>query len=73
MQDLLTLGSEARFNTPGTSQGNWSWRYRPEQLRALDDGGAKYLRELAALYGRDGKKKSVETDAANPSEAELVK
>lgn len=25
MQDLLGLGSEARFNTPGTVVGNWSW------------------------------------------------
>lgn len=26
MQDLLELGSEARFNTPGTLEGNWRWR-----------------------------------------------
>ncbi len=26
LQDLLQLGDEARFNTPGTSSGNWSWR-----------------------------------------------
>ena len=26
MQDLLALGSEAKFNTPGTLDGNWSWR-----------------------------------------------
>jgi 4-alpha-glucanotransferase len=26
LQDLLQLGDEARFNTPGTSNGNWSWR-----------------------------------------------
>ena len=26
MQDLLALGSEARFNTPGTVNGNWQWR-----------------------------------------------
>ncbi len=26
VQDLLRLGSEARFNTPGTVSGNWSWR-----------------------------------------------
>ena len=26
MQDLLSLGSEARFNTPGTATGNWTWR-----------------------------------------------
>jgi 4-alpha-glucanotransferase len=31
-QDLLGLGSEARFNRPGTASGNWRWRLRPGQL-----------------------------------------
>jgi 4-alpha-glucanotransferase len=53
LQDLLSLGSAARFNTPGRSQGNWTWRYRPEQLRRLCDQSASYLRELGTLYGRD--------------------
>ena len=26
LQDLLQLGNEARFNTPGTTVGNWDWR-----------------------------------------------
>src|SRR5690606_220825 len=26
LQDLMSLGSDARFNTPGRSQGNWTWR-----------------------------------------------
>lgn len=52
LQDLMNLGAEARFNTPGKSQGNWTWRYRTEQLRALHEGSARYLRELAELYGR---------------------
>jgi 4-alpha-glucanotransferase len=26
MQDIIGLGSEARMNFPGTSQGNWGWR-----------------------------------------------
>lgn len=54
LQDLLGLGSAARFNTPGKSQGNWTWRYRAEQLRALGENSAGYLRALSALYGRDG-------------------
>src|ERR1019366_9148009 len=54
LPDLLSLGSAARFNSPGTSQGNWTWRYRPEQLRNLRESAAPYLRELGALYGRDG-------------------
>jgi 4-alpha-glucanotransferase len=52
LPDLLNLGSEGRFNTPGKPQGNWTWRYRPEQLAALAAQSAPYLRELAALYGR---------------------
>ena len=59
LPDLLNRGSEARFNTPGQSQGNWTWRYRPDDLGALRTGAAGYLRELAALYGRDGTVKPV--------------
>ena len=32
LQDVLGLGSSARMNTPGREQGNWSWRFRWEQL-----------------------------------------
>jgi len=53
LQDLLNLDSSARFNTPGKSQGNWTWRYRPDQLSALRQNSSPYLRELGALYGRD--------------------
>ena len=52
LQDLLKLDSRARFNTPGQSQGNWTWRYRTAQLQALQDHAAGHLRELAALYRR---------------------
>lgn len=52
MQDLLSLGSEARFNTPGQAAGNWSWRYDAEQLKQLEINSADYLKELAELYGR---------------------
>jgi 4-alpha-glucanotransferase len=31
-QDLLGLDSTARLNQPGTAQGNWRWRLRPEIL-----------------------------------------
>lgn len=31
-QDLLGLGSKARMNTPGTSEGNWEWRMKAEDL-----------------------------------------
>lgn len=32
MQDVLSLGSEARMNLPGQPSGWWRWRLRPEQL-----------------------------------------
>ncbi len=49
IQDVLDLGSEARFNTPGAAEGNWAWRLGAEQL---DPGRAQCLAELTSLYGR---------------------
>jgi 4-alpha-glucanotransferase len=34
-QDLLELGTEARFNTPGNPQGNWRWRMTDAELAHL--------------------------------------
>jgi 4-alpha-glucanotransferase len=50
LQDLLELGDEARFNTPGTTGGNWCWRLN----RSIDslDGPLKGYGEIAARYGR---------------------
>jgi 4-alpha-glucanotransferase len=52
LQDLFSFGSEARFNLPGTSEGNWQWRYRSAQLEKLKRESAAYLREIGELYGR---------------------
>lgn len=52
LQDLMSLGSEARLNTPGKAAGNWQWRYRAEQLTQLQTGAAGYLHELGEIYGR---------------------
>mgnify|MGYP000961867040 CR=1 FL=1 len=49
MQDLLELGSEARMNTPGTTEGNWLWRYDEAQCTPQR---AQRMREAVALYGR---------------------
>ena len=35
LQDLLRLGSEARMNTPGTSENNWKWSFSWPQLNNL--------------------------------------
>jgi 4-alpha-glucanotransferase len=52
LQDLMSLGSEARLNTPGAPVGNWQWRYKAEQLEHLQAQSSAYLREQLALFGR---------------------
>lgn len=32
LQDILCLDNEARMNFPGTVGGNWSWRYKKENI-----------------------------------------
>ena len=50
MQDVLSLGSEARMNTPGTvGPENWSWRATWEDF---SDGLADALRHQMEVYGR---------------------
>lgn len=49
LQDHLGLGPEARMNTPGKPQGNWSWRFRWEDVPGWL---APHLADLARLYGR---------------------
>jgi 4-alpha-glucanotransferase len=49
-QDVLGLGSEARMNTPGRGEGNWSWRLQAGQLTSEH---AARLRRLARETGRD--------------------
>ncbi len=34
LQDVLHLGSEARMNTPGTDNGNWTWRFEWDDAAA---------------------------------------
>ncbi len=49
LQDFLGLGSEARFNTPGTTGQNWRWRVQDDELTpALMDA----VGELVADAGR---------------------
>lgn len=52
LQDLMNLGSEARFNSPGVAMGNWQWRYTPAQLDQLQNQSGAYLKEQIELFGR---------------------
>jgi len=49
LQDVLGLDSTARMNLPGTSSGNWRWRFTADQLTSEI---TERLRELTALYDR---------------------
>ncbi len=50
MQDLLGLGRGQRTNTPGTTEGNWSWRFSWEQI---SPGLCERLRRMMRMYGRE--------------------
>jgi 4-alpha-glucanotransferase len=49
LQDVMSLGAEARMNFPSKSSGNWQWRYTPEMLT---DALAARLRELTTIFDR---------------------
>lgn len=49
MQDVLGLDGAHRMNTPGTTAGNWTWRFQWVQLTSEI---VERLRRLTALYGR---------------------
>jgi len=49
MQDLLSLGTEARMNFPSRLGGNWGWRMQESDL---NEALASRMRELNELYYR---------------------
>lgn len=49
MQDLLMLDSTSRMNTPGTTEGNWNWRFEWQQL---NPESINKLSHLIKLYQR---------------------
>lgn len=50
MQDVLELGSEHRMNIPGTTEGNWRWRFTWDQLSSER---AARLAYLIGLFNRN--------------------
>jgi 4-alpha-glucanotransferase len=48
LQDFMSLGNEGRLNRPGSSLGNWQWRYGPDDLAALRNEKLDILRNLVA-------------------------
>jgi 4-alpha-glucanotransferase len=49
LQDVLGLPSDARMNTPASTEGNWAWRF---DAGALTDELAARLRDMTFIYGR---------------------
>jgi 4-alpha-glucanotransferase len=49
LQDLLGLDSAARFNTPGTTRGNWQWKVPPGAFSAPL---AQHCAQLNRSFGR---------------------
>ena len=49
MQDILGLAGEHRMNLPGTTEGNWKWRFQWDQV---EDELQQRLRRRIQMYGR---------------------
>jgi 4-alpha-glucanotransferase len=54
LQDVLSLGNDARMNKPGVATGNWHWRFKLDQFRPEL---ISRVGDLTTLYSRvPGKK-----------------
>lgn len=49
MQDVLELSTECRMNTPGTTEGNWLWRFDWDQVTSEN---TEKLRHQVKLFNR---------------------
>ncbi len=49
LQDLMLLDGSARMNVPGIASGNWSWRFRKNQLRK---NHWEFIKKLNVRYNR---------------------
>jgi len=49
LQDVLGVGREGRMNLPGTSSGNWRWRFRQQDLTPATSAR---LKQLVGTYER---------------------
>ncbi len=49
LQDLMLLDGSARMNVPGIATGNWSWRFRKNQLRK---NHWEFIKKLNVRYNR---------------------
>ncbi len=52
IQDLLDLPAAATLNRPGTTEGNWQWRFTATDLASLAGEKTSTLRQWITLYDR---------------------
>ncbi|MCK4503814.1 MAG: 4-alpha-glucanotransferase, partial [Desulfuromonadales bacterium] len=50
LQDILSLPTDSRMNTPGIADGNWEWRFNP---KVLDHRIIEKLKELSQVNNRN--------------------
>jgi len=50
LQDVFSIGSEGRMNTPSTLGGNWAWRM---ESKNFDSNAARWLKANSLMYGRN--------------------
>jgi len=46
LQDILSLSSASRMNTPGTEDGNWAWRFSEKDLKEDYSNHLLYLNKV---------------------------
>jgi 4-alpha-glucanotransferase len=52
MQDILGLDGQHRMNLPGTTEGNWQWRFSWDEVPAELSGQLRHLMVLTARVAR---------------------
>ena len=55
IQDMFSLGTEARINVPGIAEGNWTWKMPGSSVKDSfrdSDSRAEWFRELAKKTDR---------------------
>jgi 4-alpha-glucanotransferase len=62
LQDVLSLDSGARMNSPGQAQANWAWRYTEG---TLNNGLALGLSELARVSSRHPRPHPLDTPSSS--------
>jgi len=70
MQDILSLGGQARMNLPGTASGNWSWRFLPGDLNSFIKSR---LYETNYIFGRlpENMKQAIKRELELSTEGEV--